>query len=83
MAELRPIVRLPEGWTYGENSEYDFGRWVTTYTVTHGCGVVKSETARPVGDDFREAGKVLDGCANGLAFFIGNHRCTTEGTDGK
>ena len=82
MSESRPIIAAPEGWTYAEKSEFDFGRWVTTYTLTHdACGEVKKEHDRPVGDGgdgwwYREQ------AAKGLAFFLGIHpqNCTASGS---
>jgi hypothetical protein len=74
MTERPPLIRVPEGWTYAEKSEYSHGRWETVYEITHtACGTPYSKLYRPSGDDFRDAGLARDGCVQGLAFFIGNH----------
>lgn len=84
MAERTPIIRIPEGWTYGETSKFDFGRWVSTYTLKHDvCGKEVRESVDPVGINesslwYRQK------CAEGLAFFLGNHpqNCQAGVTDG-
>lgn len=87
MAE-RPIIRVPEGWTYDEKSAFECGRWASSYTVTHdACGTVIKEHATPVGDG-GDGWWYRDQAARGLLFGIGMHtECTpqesTEGTDGK
>lgn len=85
MAE-RPLITVPEGWTYGETSEFAVGRWEDTYTVTHdACGTVMTEHCAPVGDG-GDGWWYRRKCAEGLVFKIGMHKeCTpaTEGTDGK
>lgn len=73
MAEQTPIIRVPKGWTYRETSEFDFGRWISMYSLKHDvCGEEKRESATPVGE-YESSLWYRDKCAEGLAFFLGNH----------
>lgn len=84
MSKEHPIVQVPKGWTYDETAKFDFGRWVTTYTLKHdACGKTETEVDNPVGNG-GDGWWYRQKCAEGLAFFLGNHssNCTAGATDG-
>ena len=73
MTVERPIIRVPEGWTYAEESEYSCGRWETVYRITHiACGTPHTEFCRSVGEG-SDGWWYREQCAKGLGFFIGIH----------
>lgn len=83
MAE-RPLIRVPDGWTYGEESRYVVGRWETVYRVAHdACGAETKELYRPVGDSPTDAGWYSNKCAEGLLFFIEMHTTCSPGSTEK
>lgn len=81
MSAERPIIRVPEGWTYGEDSQYVMSRWERTYKVTHDvCGTEFTEHCAPVGDG-GDAWWYREQCAKGLGFKIGMHKECTPTTE--